>query len=263
MKYKVNKQTIICGDCLKKLSQMEKESIDVVVTSPPYNLGIKYNVYDDNLPYATYLEWLGRVFAQINRVLKRDGSFFLQMGSTCKEPWRAFEVGNVAAKHFVLQNDIIWVKSISIGDTENAESYGHFKPINSNRFMNKQHESIFHFTKNGDVKLDKLAIGVPYQDKSNVERWKGKQVDLRDRGNVWWISYKTVQKKKNHPASFPVQLPEQCIKLHGVVRSDLVVLDPFLGGGTTLQACQNLKVNGIGIEMDEYYCEMAMKNINW
>ena len=203
-----------------------------------------------------YIKNLLKIFKECHRVLKDDGSFFLQVGSTCKEPWRAFDIGNVARQDFVLQNDILWIKSVSIGE----ESHGHFKPINSDRFINQQHEHIFHFTKTGDVKVDKLAVGVPYQDKSNIARWKGKQVDLRDRGSTWFLPYKTVQAKKKHPAGFPIQLPEQCIRLHGL-RSDLTVLDPFLGAGSTLQACQNLDINGIGIDMDEQYCELAKENL--
>lgn len=252
----IGKQTIICGDCVKEMDKLQPQSIDVVVTSPPYNLGIDYNEYKDNMPLFGYLDWMNQVFTSIKRILKDDGSFFLQVGSSCKEPWRAIDVGIVARQHFILQNDILWIKSVSVGD----QSYGHFKPINSDRFVNQQHEHIFHFTKTGDLKVDKLAVGVPYQDKSNIERWKGKQIDLRDRGSVWYIPYKTVQKKKSHPAGFPSQLPEQCVKLHGL-RPDLKVLDPFLGGGSTLQACKNLDVYGTGIEMDEQYCQLSEENL--
>ncbi|RDJ35333.1 MAG: site-specific DNA-methyltransferase [Crenarchaeota archaeon] len=248
-------QKIVCNDCIKEMSTMSEKSVDVVITSPPYNLSISYNEYKDNLPLEEYLNWTKEVFINIKRVLKDDGSFFLNVGGTCKEPWRAYQVGHVAAQEFVLQNDIAWIKSISIG---NDLSYGHFKPINSERFINQQYEHIFHFTKTGNVKVDKLAVGVAYTDKSNINRWKGKKIDRRCRGNTWFIPYETTQKKKKHPAGFPAKLPEQCIRLHGL-RSDLVVLDPFLGAGSTLVACQKLNVQGIGIELDKDYCQMSQE----
>jgi site-specific DNA-methyltransferase (adenine-specific) len=101
----------------------------------------------------------------------------------------------------VLQNVIHWVKSIAIS-TADVGNYpgikgdiavGNFEPIVSNRFLNDCHEYIFHFTKKGDVKLRKLAIGVPYQDKSSMTRRKATREDKRDRRNTWFIPYETIQ----------------------------------------------------------------------
>ena len=108
--------------------------------------------------------------------------------------------------------------------------------------------------------LDRLAVGVPYADKSNINRWKNKKIDRRCAGNCWFIPYKTVVAKKDHPAGFPVELPIRCIKLHGV-KDNMLVVDPFLGAGTTLEACKELGVNGIGIDLDEEYCKIAASKI--
>jgi site-specific DNA-methyltransferase (adenine-specific) len=257
----IQNQKIICNDCLEEMKSMSEDCIDVVVFSPPYNVGHNYNTYDDNLSLEDYIVWMSNIFIEVKRLLKPNGSFFLNIGGTCKEPWRAMQLAMCAGKFFVLQNDIVWVKSITVADN----SYGHFKPINSSRFLNQQHESIFHFTKTGDVVLDRLSIGVPYQDESNIERWahksKGEKSNKRCRGNVWHIPYKTVKSKKKHTAGFPIELPENCIRLHGL-RPDLVVLDPFLGAGSTLQACKKLNLSGIGIELDPYYCCLAEDNLN-
>ncbi|AIJ05202.1 DNA methylase N-4/N-6 domain-containing protein [Methanocaldococcus bathoardescens] len=264
----VNK--IYCMDCLEGMKQLEDKSVDVVVTSPPYNIGIKYNKYSDNLSRDDYLNWIEEVVKEIKRVLKDNGSFFINIGYTAKDPWIAFDVANVIRKHFKLQNTIHWIKSIAI-QKEDVGNYpniigdiavGHYKPINSDRFLSIMHEYIFHFTKNGNVKLDKLAIGVPYQDKSNIKRFNRKG-DLRDRGNTWFIPYETIQSKEKerpHPATFPPKLPEMCIKLHGVKRTNLV-LDPFMGIGSTAIACIRLEVNYIGFEIDEYYCKVAEERI--
>jgi site-specific DNA-methyltransferase (adenine-specific) len=158
----------------------------------------------------------------------------------------------------VIQNHIAWVKSVSIND----DTVGHFKPINSSRFLNNCHESIFHFTKSGDIHIDRLAIGVPFKDKSNIAR-RGHAQDRRCAGNVWFMPYRTVQsraEKFDHPAGFPVELPTRCIKLHGVT-AETVVLDPFAGTGTTLVAAASLGCRGIGIEVDRAYAEKAIERL--
>ena len=231
--------------------------IDIVVTSPPYNIGVGYGTYDDRRPCGEYLAWLTEVGLEVARVLKPDGSFFINVGGTNANPWTPLDVARAFRDTFVLQNHITWVKSISIGD----DTVGHFKPITSRRYLNHNHEQIFHFTKSGLVGLDRLAVGVPYKDKSNIRRW-GHTGDRRCGGNVWFIPYETVisrDQKFHHPAGFPVGLPERCIKLHG--RANAAVLDPFLGAGSTLVAAQNLGCSGVGIEINPAYAEAAVARL--
>jgi site-specific DNA-methyltransferase (adenine-specific) len=131
------------------------------------------------------------------------------------------------------------------------------------RFLHDCFEYIFHFSKNGDVELDRLAIGVPYQDKSNIGRWKSANQDLRCRGNTWFIPYETIwsrEKQRPHPSPFPPKLPEMCIKLHGLSKTKLV-LDPFMGIGNTALACIKLGVDYIGFEIDESYVKIAERMI--
>lgn len=248
-------QQVIHNNCLEYMQSMQDNSIDLIITSPPYNINLKYNSYQDNLNQTDYLNWINEITTNIYRILKSKGSFFLNTGSTSKNPDISNNIRNSVNNNFKLQNHIIWVKSISFPINNEIQSFGHFKPINSKRYLNHQFEDIYHFTKDGDVELDRLSIGVPYQDKSNIERWKDK-TDKRCGGDVWFIPYKTTKKKKQHPAGFPVELPEKCIKLHGI-KPDMIVLDPFLGAGTTLLACKNLNINGIGIEIDEEYVKIA------
>ncbi len=248
-------------DCLTGMTQrLQPKSIDLVVTSPPYNIGIKYRQYNDRIPRAEYLSWLTNWSKAISRILKDSGSLFLNIGSKPSDPTIPFEVLDSLREHFKLQNVIHWIKSIYI----DSDSYGnnldinvgHYKPINSKRFLNDAHEYIFHLTKKGDVPLDRLAIGVPYKDKSNIKRWKNGNSQLRCRGNCWFIPYKTIQnrdKDRPHPASFPPQLAENCIKLHGIKNRKITVLDPFMGIGNTGLACKKLNQKFIGFEIDPYY----------
>lgn len=266
------KNKVYVMDCLEGMRKfLEDGEVDVVVTSPPYNIGVKYRKYDDSIPRQQYLDWMEEVSLEIKRVLKDDGSYFLNIGQKPTDPWVAWEVAFRLRKHFVLQNVIIWVKSIAIekedvGDYPNIKgdiAVGHYKPIQSKRFLNDCFEYIFHFTKHGDVELDRLAIGVPYQDKTNIGRWKSAVQDLRCRGNTWFIPYETIwskEKQRPHPSTFPSKLPEMCIKLHGLHRTRLV-LDPFMGIGSTAVACTRLGVDWIGFEIDEYYASIAEKRV--
>jgi site-specific DNA-methyltransferase (adenine-specific) len=247
------------ADCLKVLHQQRSRSIDVIVTSPPYNLGIRYNQYDDTLTRSEYLEWTNAWVAEAARVLRPDGSLFLNVGAKPTDPWTAFDVAQAVRSHLQLQNIIHWIKSIYIDKA--ALAVGHYKPINSDRFLNDCHEFVFHFSPNGSTAVDRLALGVPYQDQSNVGRWRAAADGVRCRGNTWFIPYETIQRRdrdRPHPATFPSQLPEQCLRLHGLKTID-TVMDPFTGIGSTAVACARLGLAFVGCEIDAVYVKEAVE----
>ena len=255
------------GDCLDVFARIEPHSVDVIVTSPPYNLGIRYNNYADALTESEYLEWTSRWIGAAARALKPNGSLFLNVGSRPSDPWTALDVAQAGRMHLRLQNVIHWIKSIAI-DRESTGAaaglsrdlaIGHYKPINSDRYLNDCHEFIFHFTPNGDTRLDRLALGVPYQDQSNITRWRAAGDGVRCRGNTWFIPYETIQRRdrdRPHPATFPSRLPEQCLRLHGVESIERV-MDPFTGLGGTAVACARLGLNFVGTDLDEVYLTEA------
>jgi len=248
---------LICADCLTVLPTLEDGSVDVVVTSPPYNLGLRYHRYKDGRAEDDYLEWIFSVAREIRRVMKPEGSFFLNLSGSPSLPWLPFELIVRLRPLFVLQNHITWIKSIAMP----KDAVGHYKPVGGKRFLHHNHEHIFHLTLAGKVKLDRFAIGVPFKDKSNIAR-RGHARDLRCRGNTWFIPYDTVQsraKKFNHPSTFPVMLPRWCIRLHG--QANPSVLDPFMGTGTTLVAAQLEGARGIGIDVDPAYVEIAQRRL--
>jgi site-specific DNA-methyltransferase (adenine-specific) len=251
------------SDCVKGMKDLPSDSVDVVVTSPPYNLGIKYGIYKDDDQRKDYLSWCLLWAKEVKRVLKSDGSFFLNLGGSPSNPFLPHELAMAFGNDlFRLQNTIHWIKAITIENEEGELiSRGHFKPISSYRFVNDCQEYLFHFTKTGNVPIQRLAVGVPYADKSNISRWghtEGK--DVRCRGNTWFIPYKTIRDRKQerpHPASFPPELALQCIKLHGM-SPELTVLDPFVGIGSAALAAQQGGVSKfIGYDIDKEYLAIA------
>src|SRR6476661_3737237 len=117
-------------DCLEGMIRIPDGTIDLVVTSPPYNLGIAYGSYVDRQDRQGYLDWCQQWAAQVRRVLKPLGSFFLNLGASPSNPLLPHEMVLRLGSRFVLQNTIHWVKAITIED-DNGEtlSRGHFKPI--------------------------------------------------------------------------------------------------------------------------------------
>jgi site-specific DNA-methyltransferase (adenine-specific) len=293
--------TIHNQDCIQGMNSLPADSVDIVTTSPPYNLNISYNTYKDNKPRQEYLSWLDQVFQAIHRCLKDNGHFWLNVGYSNIDPWVGMDVAQVARNHFVLQNNFVWVKSITINDV----TTGHFKPINSERFANPTWEHLFHFTKTGQVACDKLAVGAPYMWDCNIDnsgRIRGRlakkfgfdnikdfnknadhetrllfeqelsqklsqtkpKSDRRCRGNTWFVPYDTIanrqQHRGSHPATFPVALIDNCIKFSGI-KSGLLV-DPFMGSGTSAIAAIQQGLDYIGYDIDSDYIQFATDRIN-
>lgn len=297
-------------DCLEVLRSFPDESIDLIITSPPYNLNIKYKgTYTDNKKEREYLWFIKTVMIELKRVLKPNGQIFLNIGYTNKSPLVDMKMAVELEDLFVLQNRITWVKNISIEMKDNdtisrlekennklkedlqklkdqnsgkrtlrkkkeekdtiIESFGHIKPINSKRYTAPSNETIFHYTKSGDVIIDRNSIGVPYKYKSNLkERNKkkkktGDKKDCRDRGNTWYIPYETINSRskdrKSHPATFPKKLVEMCIKFSGIDKNG-IILDPFLGSGTTCYVSLDMGFKSIGIELSEEYYKDVIKD---
>ena len=259
------------GDCLKTLPTLSAESFDLVVTSPPYNLGINYSSFKDTAPREEFLAWCKQWATEVKRVMADDASFFLNIGAAPSNPLLPHQLILALTEEpdplFILQNTFHWIKSISIETTAGQQiSAGHFKPTNSKRYVNDCHEYVFHLTKTGNVPLDRRSAGVPYQDKSNIARWGhtgGK--DLRCRGNTWFIPYETIQSRKGerpHPATFPVALAAQCIKIQGKAEATRM-LDPFLGIGSSALAAKSIGIASFtGIEIDPDYLAVAKRRLD-
>jgi site-specific DNA-methyltransferase (adenine-specific) len=228
---------IILGDSRRILQKLPSESVDLIVTSPPYKKQDNFSLV------LTHF-----IFKECYRVLKKDSLLFLNFGHLAENKEAPFEVERDLKTNigFKLNETFIWVKN-------------HFAPIRGERRVNNLYEFIFMMYKGKMPKLDRLSIGCPYVDKSNAKRFnRGK--DLRCSGNVWFINYPTIQKKsqKGHKDRFPVELPRRCILLSNIrKRENPLVLDPFAGSSSTAVACQNLDVDFLMIEKDPGFFEQG------
>jgi len=226
-------------NCLPGLKEIEEDSIDLIITSPVYKDSDGYNP-----------DFLMDVLQECYRVSKTNSLFFLNFGHLAEDKARPFKVLEMAMKAGYRLNDTItWVKN-------------HYRPIQGNKRLNNLSEFIFLLHKASMPDIDRLAVGVPYKDKSNVKRFAGGR-DLKCRGNVWEIPYETINDKEDklHNDRFPITLPELCIKLSGI-KDGAIVLDPFAGSATTLLAAKNLNKSYIGFEIHEANWETAQKRLN-
>ena len=232
------KDSFICGDAVQEMRKIPDESIDLVITSPPYNLknstgnGMKdgrggkwsgaalikgYSTYDDNMPYEEYITWQRDCLSEMLRVINDNGAIFYN------HKWRV-QKGLIQDRHeiitgFPVRQIIIWKRKGGINFNP-----GYFLPT---------YEVIYLIAKTG-FKLVSHANSY---------------------GDVWEFPQ---EMKNQHPAPFPVALVERIISSTNAG----IILDPFMGSGTTAVAAKKLDRNFIGIEIAPEYCEMSKKRLN-
>lgn len=225
------------GDCVIGLQFERPQTIDCMVTSPPYK---------DSDGYTEPM--MQELFEHAFTRMKDNALLFVNFGHLAEDKMRPFKLAMLIEKcGFKLQETFTWVKN-------------HYRPIQGKRRVNNLTEFIFMFSKEKMPELDRLAIGIPYADKSNIGRYATS--DLKCAGNVWHISYDTIQSSndKLHNDRFPLDLPLRCLKLAGVKHGQLIC-DPFTGSGTTALACKQLGLNYIGWEINQQHYETAIKRV--
>lgn len=247
-----------CNNFLEKTNRV----FDLVISSPPFNKSVKYSNYKDNLDTNTYLNLFYLLNKNLQAKTKPDSLFFLQLGPNNKDIMLPFKVLNEFSNWEVV-NQIVWVKSGTFHTKEGQEyNLGQYTPINSKLKLHSCWEYVFILARKDrpkDLALNKLALGTPFSDKTNIGRWKGK-LDSRCRGNLWQIPHETKQ-KRTHPCPFPSKLAENCIKISGKPK-DSWILDPFTGVSNTGIAAKRLDMNFVGCDLSDLYCELSRKNLN-
>ena len=210
--------------------------VDAVITSPPYNLGIRYSRYDDALPRDRYLEWTEEWALAVRRVLSEAGSLFLNVGGKPTDPWVPFDVAAVFRRHFTLQNTFHWVKSIAL-DPEDGRADEPLCVATTSRSRAPLRERLprVYLPLHPDGSSapgsagDRRAVST-----SNVTagpRPARTGAAAATPGSSPTRRSQSRHRDRPHPATFPTRLPEMCLRLHGRERIRLA-MDPFLGLGS-------------------------------
>ena len=269
MKKSMNLNKIYHKDCLTMLKQLEKNSIDFIVTSPPYADNRKKTY--GGVPTKKYVDWFLPISAELKRVLKPSGSFILNIKERTVDGERGTYVLELILEMrkqgWLWTEEYIWHKKNS------------FPGKWPNRFRDAW-ERCLHFTKQKKFYMNQDAVKVPMGDWAkkrlkklsktdkirdeskvqsgfgkNISNWIGK--DLAYPTNV--IHMPTECGNVNHSAAFPVSLPSWFIKLF--TKEKDLVLDPFMGSGSTALAAINLNRHFIGTEVHEEYYKTALNRI--
>ncbi len=237
--------TLIHDDVLTT-TRVNADSVDLVVTSPPYNVDIQYNSHKDDVSYADYLEFSRKWMSRCFEWLKDDGRFCLNVPLD-KNKGGQQSVGadlTTIAKEigFHYHSTIIWNE----GNISRRTAWGSWKSASAPYVIAPVELIVVLYKKNW-----KKTSGSKISD---IER-----NEFMDWTNGLWVFNGESKKRIGHPAPFPIELPRRCVKLFSYV--DDVVLDPFSGSGTTLIAAVTNNRKGIGIDVDRKYCELARKRI--
>ena len=239
----IEKNKIYLGDCIEIMDSLPKESIDLIFADPPFNIGLKYDNYNDNKSYEEYYNWSEKWISSCYRILKQTGSIYVAIGDEF-----AAEI-NIILKRtgFKFRNWIIWFYTFG---------------QNQKKKFNRSHTHIHYFTKsNTKFYFDDESIRIPSarQLKYNDKRAnpKGKVPD-----DVWEFSRVCGTFKErigNHPCQMPEKLLERIIKASSKEKD--IVLDPFGGTGTTATVAQKLNRYYITMDISKKYYDVMYKRL--
>jgi DNA modification methylase len=237
---------IICSDALTALRTMEDNSVDLVLTSPPYNFDMNYDEHNDKSESSDYLSTLITIFNECIRVLKSGGRLLINIQPNYKEyyPTHHAITSAMIDSGLIWRGEIVWLKN----NLKKLTAWGSWKSP-SCPYLSYPFEFIEVFSKE--------TLKHP-GDKENIDITKEEFIEYVN--GHWSIAPETRMKKFDHPAMFPEELVKRCIKLFSY-KNDLV-LDPFNGAGTTTFVANLLERRYIGIDISETYCEIARERIS-
>ena len=243
---------IICADVLDGLKGLEKESVHLTFTSPPYNVNIDYDNADDNLSYANYIQWLKDIFKVIYNKTVKGGRIAINIDAiTNRENDKDKEYVRAIYPHLYqimkdigwkFRTEICWYKQNTVG---RATAWGSYKS-SSNPCIRRNHEYILVWSKD-DWKLESDI-------KSDLTKQEFELYTI----STWHVQPQT-RKLAGHPAGFPEELAKRVIKLFSFPGQ--TILDPFSGTGTTPTVAYMWNRKYIGIDNSSKYCDFARNRI--
>jgi site-specific DNA-methyltransferase (adenine-specific) len=253
----MTKLTLYQGDCLQVFPTIPDESIDLIVTSSPYNVGIDYGVYKDNLSFQEYYSWVRKWLEECYRVNKVGGRICLNIPLCANVSVKKGEHLETFVDKFLTimsevgysnRETIVWFKAYN----EDIEKFcggntawgSWLSP--SNPYCRTFTEFI--------LVAHKIEPKIQHEGKSDMT----KEEFLKFSRNYWIMA---TENNRDHPAPYPEELPYRCIKFYSYIGD--MVLDPFLGSGTTMKVARELNRDCIGIEIDPQSIKMIKNRVNF
>ena len=230
-----------------KIADISMSSIDLIVTSPPYNVNIDYNSHKDDVSYFAYLEFTEKWLKKCYNLTRDDGRFCLNIPLDKNKGGQqavCADITNVARKvGWNYHSTIIWNE----GNISRRTAWGSWMSASAPYVI-------------APVEVILVLYKKDWKKRSGSKKNDITKQEFMDWTNgVWTFSGQSKKGAGGHPAAFPIELPRRCIKLFSFVGD--TVLDPFLGSGSTLVAAYLSKRKGIGVDIDKDYCDIAIERL--
>jgi site-specific DNA-methyltransferase (adenine-specific) len=239
------KDIVIYNEDFLTTRSVEESSVDLIVTSPPYNVDIHYNSFDDTIPYRKYLEFTELWLEKALKLMKDDGRMCLNIPLDKNKGGQQSvyaDIITIAKKvGWKYHSTIVWNE----GNISRRTAWGSWLSPSAPYVI-------------APVEMIAVLYKKRWKKQGRGESDITKEEFIEWTNGIWTFPGES-KKRVNHPAPFPLELPKRCIKLFTFVGE--TVLDPFLGSGTTLVACALLNRRGIGIDIDKGYCEIAKNRL--
>ncbi len=221
---------------------VRSNSIDLIVTSPPYNVDIRYKSYDDKIPYRVYLEFTRKWLEKAYMLLKDDARFCLNIPLDKNKGGQQSVYADIVAIAkdigFKYHSTIVWNEQ----NISRRTAWGSWLSAAAPYVI-------------APVEMIVILYKKRWKKLSGSRKSDITKKEFLDWTNGVWTFMGESKKRVGHPAPFPVELPKRCIKLFTFVGD--TVLDPFMGSGSTLIAAALSERKGIGVEIEKHYCQIA------